>query len=623
MAAMMTFAFPAFLSGLLLLSVPLILHLMKRKPEFVRRFPSLFLFRKSLARKERRNSLLKYLVLICRLLGFACLALGFAYPVTASYRLKPQEATVVLIDGSFSMADDISIQRWLSAMSPENPTLFCIVSNSLNWSGNFESSRNGLETWFEENRKTFRTSSFRTALLAADSRLGSLPAKNRRIVVLTDGQRVPWERVDFSRRLRNTSELKIEIPVRQEGGNLAVESVKRHQPYTEGVARISVVATVRNYNPAPQNVNLSVRLDDREVDRAELTVPANGKAEAEFSLLPGKEFRPHAGEIRLYSTASAANRYCEDDIRYFALNPVSTPRIFYSGSAGFIPEVLAVQRLEKDSVQAAEKADLLIFDSVPPGAAALAETQMKNGGTAVILRNASRESAALLEHFGIRTRRKSVPGVQHLAMLQFEHPVLRDYLKVNAGSWFDVLFFDVPLLTVPPDASVLAAFDNGAPAILERRVGAGRLFVFAARPGREATNWQTFGNFLPFWRELALFSAKPQKIPAELTADGSALTLPDGSALTLDKPGNYRADGCIYSVNVPSAESDPASVDASGFAEKLLDPAAKTRLEKELLSRDERLKAASPASSAWRLLLAAALIFFLLEFLFANRTVRG
>ena len=75
---MITFAFPAFLSGLLLLSVPLILHLMKRKPEFVRRFPSLFLFRKSLARKERRNSLLKYLVLICRLLGFACLAFGFA-----------------------------------------------------------------------------------------------------------------------------------------------------------------------------------------------------------------------------------------------------------------------------------------------------------------------------------------------------------------------------------------------------------------------------------------------------------------------------------------------------------------------------------------------------------------
>lgn len=165
---MMTFAFPAFLSGLLLLSVPLILHLMKRKPEFVRRFPSLFFFRKSLARKERRNSLLKYLVLICRLLGFACLALGFAYPVTASYRLKPQEATVVLIDGSFSMPDDISIQRWLSAMSPENPTLFCIVSNSLNWSGNFESSRDGLETWFEKDRKTFRSSSFRTAILFMD-----------------------------------------------------------------------------------------------------------------------------------------------------------------------------------------------------------------------------------------------------------------------------------------------------------------------------------------------------------------------------------------------------------------------------------------------------------------------
>lgn len=621
---MMTFAFPAFLFGLLLLSVPLILHLMKRKPEFVRRFPSLFFFRKSLARKERRNSLLKYLVLICRLLGFACLALGFAYPVTASYRLKPQEATVVLIDGSFSMPDDISIQRWLSAMSPENPTLFCIVSNSLNWSGNFESSRDGLETWFEKDRKTFRSSSFRTALIAADSRLGSVPAKNRRIVVLTDGQRVPWERVDFSRKLRNTSELKIEIPPRSAGGNLAVESVKQLQPYTEVTPRISVIAAVRNYNPSPQSVNISVYLDDKEVDRAELTIPANGKAEAEFSLIPGKEFRPHAGEIRLYSTASAANRYREDDIRYFALNPVRTPQIFYSGAtSGFIPEVLAVQRLDKDSVPLAEKADLLIFDSVPPGAAALAETQMKNGGTAVILRNNSRESAALLEHFGIRTRRKSVPGVQHLATLQFEHPVLRDYLKVNAGSWFDILFFDVPHLTVPPDVSVLAAFDNGAPAILELRSGAGRLFVFAARPGREATNWQTFGNFLPFWRELALFSAKPQKIPPELTVNGSALTLPDGTVLSLDKPGNSLADGRIYSVNVPAVESNPASVETAGFAEKLLDPAVKARLETEFLSRNEQLKAASSAGSVWRALLAAALIFFLLEFLFANRTVRG
>ena len=147
--------------------------------------------------------------------------------------------------------------------------------------------------------------------------------------------------------------------------------------------------------------------------------------------------------------------------------------------------------------------------------------------------------------------------------------------------------------------------------------------VFAARPGREATNWQTFGNFLPFWRELALFSAKPQKIPPELTVNGSALTLPDGTVLSLDKPGNRLADGRIYSVNVPAVESNPASVETAGFAEKLLDPAVKARLETEFLSRNEQLKAASSAGSVWRALLAAALIFFLLEFLFANRTVRG
>lgn len=629
---MIRFAFPLYLFGFLLIAVPLILHLLKRKPELTQRFPSLFFLRKSPAAKEKHNTLMKYLVLLFRCLAFFCLAAGFAYPVFSKSVLNPERTTVVLVDASFSMPEDDgnTMEPLLDEVSANHPMLIGAVTSRTRWSGgDFSPDPGTLSGWYETNRETAETSSFRSAILAADSRLGAITAREKRIVILTDGQRVPWNRVDLSRKLRNASAFEVRIVPRPDGGNLAVTKVEQLEPYTRESRTVTVAATVRNCNPKPQTVLLSVLLDGKAVDRTELTVPANGSAKAEFPLAPGAPFAPHDGEVRLFpvSAEKNVNMILKDDNRYFALNPVRSPRIYLSGShSEFIPEVLAVKSLTPDSGKDAESAELLIFDAVPADgadrSAALAERQMKNGGTTVILWNRSPGCAAMLERFGVRVRRKTLPGVRRLTMLQFDHPVLRDYLNVNSGSWFDILFFEVPHLSVPSDAVVLASFDGQIPAILEKKIGTGKLFVFAARPGRTRTNWQTFANFLPFWRELALYSAKPERIAHSLTADGSAVTMPDGRSLTLDTPGNYRHGDRVYSVNVPAQESDPAKAELSPIVSQLLDPQVKTRLEETFVSRAELLKAAASKSSYWRWLLLAALVFFLLEFTLANRTVR-
>ncbi len=626
---MIQFALPFYLFGILLIAVPVILHLLKRRPDHAERFPSLFLLRKSPAGRERRNSLRRFLVLLFRSLAFLCLALAFAYPVFSEIPLEVRKATVVLIDSSFSMPEkerNKAVAALLDELSPEHPMLLAAVTTRLRWSGNFSADRGALERWYGGFRKSAESSSFRSAIFAADSRLGAIPARERRIVLVTDRQRVPWERVDFSRKLRNATSIEVRNVPHPPGGNLAVVKVTRTEPYTPASKTVKVTASVRNWNPNPETVRLAVRLDGRDAGETELLVPAEGHADAVFVLDPGAEFRPLGGEVRLTASRNAANRYSADDIRYFPLNPERVPRVYLAGRRSeFIPEVLPVRPLVPEVRKEAESAELLIFDSLSPeefpDRAELAERQMKNGGTSVILWDRSPGCIAMLEHFGFKVRRKILPGILRLEMVQFDHPVLKDYLNINSGSWFDILFFEVPHLSAPPGSTVLASFGRQIPAILEKKVGAGKLFVFAARPDRARTNWQTFPNFLPFWRELALYSVKPEALPDSLIADTSAVTLPDGRVLSLDTPGNYRCGETVYSVNVPDRESNPAETGRAEAVASLLDPEPHAATEEN--SAGDRLKTAASRVSFWRWLMLGALLFFLLEFTLANRTVRG
>ena len=102
---MISLVAPLYLLGMLLIAIPVILHLLRNRPEHAERFPSLFFLRKSLAGRERRNSLRRILVLVFRCLAFACLALAFAYPVLSDFPLKVRRATVVLVDSSFSVPE--------------------------------------------------------------------------------------------------------------------------------------------------------------------------------------------------------------------------------------------------------------------------------------------------------------------------------------------------------------------------------------------------------------------------------------------------------------------------------------------------------------------------------------
>ncbi|HXF10344.1 MAG TPA: BatA domain-containing protein, partial [Desulfuromonadaceae bacterium] len=105
----MSWLFPGFLAGILLVGLPVVLHLLRRKPQDVVRFPSLRFLGTSALRDTRRNQLLRWLVLLCRCLAIALLCFAFARPFWGKAPTAINRALVIALDNSMSQQ---SRGRW-------------------------------------------------------------------------------------------------------------------------------------------------------------------------------------------------------------------------------------------------------------------------------------------------------------------------------------------------------------------------------------------------------------------------------------------------------------------------------------------------------------------------------
>ena len=654
------FVFPAYLFGICLILIPIILHLMKRKPSVPLPYPSFFFLKKTILRKQRKNNLWKYLILLFRSLAFLFLALAFAYPFVSGIALTPKEATILVLDSSFSTAAvqermRSALKSTLANVSPEHPMLIASAAGQIQWSGDFSADRNALESWALNRMNSCQTSSFATIPAMAESRFRSIPAERKHLVILTDRQALPWAGVTPPPApLRNISDIRIEggsasrtIP------NIAVVRTGLAGSYTHAGQDLILNAEIRNFNSEPETAALTIELDKHILLQKTIHLPAHGSIREQFHLknhVP--TFRPIPGNIRI---SAKNNAIAIDDIRYFAANPLQAPSVFLTPLPGKNPQefirtalssrgdpldTLAVDLRELDAQTAGNAigADLIIVEN--PNAVknmeSILDQQLASGGSAVLLWRNSEPMRRILKHFDFQIRRAELPGTHRLELIDFEHRLFRDYLKLNAESWFEILFFHVPQIVPPPNARILAAFSDRAPALIETIRGKGHLFVLAVPPDPAHTNWQTFGNFLPFWRELILQTTRKRALQTEFIANGSLHPLPeevtnletgisaDGKTFRLDTPGNFICGKTIYSINPPAQESDPTHLPAQFNPSTLLAAPTDTQDRiRENADPNKILRTAAEKKSSWRLFLLLALLCFLAELGLANRTVHG
>ena len=111
---------------------------------------------------------------------------------------------------------------------------------------------------------------------------------------------------------------------------------------------------------------------------------------------------------------------------------------------------------------------------------------------------------------------------QVIANVEYRHPIFAPFSNPNHGDFAKGRFFRYYQSTPTSDASVIAVFDDGNPAVVEKVYGNGRVLCFTSTIDREWNDLPIHGVYLPFLHETIKYLALKQagKVPDYRVGDG-------------------------------------------------------------------------------------------------------
>jgi hypothetical protein len=103
-----------------------------------------------------------------------------------------------------------------------------------------------------------------------------------------------------------------------------------------------------------------------------------------------------------------------------------------------------------------------------------------------------------------------------LGGLEYSHPVFELFRAPRSGDFSAARFYEYRAVTQPA-GQILARFDDGAPALLERKIGAGRVLLWTSALDMEWSDLPVKPVFLPFISTVTKYLADYTEAPASLT----------------------------------------------------------------------------------------------------------
>ena len=686
----LAFLTPWFLAGLALLAVPIAVHLINRERKQPVAFPSLMFLRQVPHRSVRRRRLRHLALFALRCLAIVLLAAAFARPFVGRAGAGPGggldgREVVILLDRSYSMgAGDrwvratAAARRVVDALAPQDRATLVLFDEQPATVVQATADRTSLGAALGAVRVGSGATRYDPALALAAQVLATSRLPRREAVLVTDFQRGGWRGSDEARLPAGTALATVDVgaATREGAGNVAVTGVDLARDVQAGRERVAPTARLVNAGDSePRDVVAELEINGRVVESKSARVEPNGAASVTFAPVPVAEGWSR-GTVRAGRDALPA-----DNAFHFALARGQVVSVLLAEGPGaradaslFLRRALAVGNRPPFDVAVSRartlRADdltgrsVVILDDAPPDAATarlLAAHVRSGGGLLVVLGDASAarawpgDAAQLLPAAIGDVVDRSPQGGTRLAAVDRTHPVFAPFNAPRSGDLAAARVLRYRALDPAADASVLARFADGAPALVERAVGRGRVVVWAstldnfwsdlavqpvfvplvhqmtrhAAGYRDARPWLTVGQTLGLGAEGQAAGAgwaveTPSGKTIEVRGVGGAapaLTVSEQGFYVARRPDAAGAPALTVAANLDAAEADPARVEpaeivravTAGGGSRASGAAAAT------LTREDQ----EERQGLWWYLLVGALTLLAAETLLSNRLSRA
>lgn len=526
----MSFLAPLYALGLLAISLPIIFHLIQRRPQGQVLFGSLMFLSPSAPRMTRRSRLDHLLLLLLRALALTLLVLAFTRPLWRSIAMQamsqPERRTLLLVDTSASMQRE---DLWQQAITRVERHLADLAPTDAIALATFDSAARTLLGFDELNKLEFaqrapairealanvkpssQTTDLGAALIAAadmfeaakdDAETQSpLPPK---IVLVTDLQ----DGSDFNQLegYEWPSEVQVELQLVQAAQSTNANAVilAREESSQSTVDELRV--RVHNSEDASTR---SFRLN-----WANDATPITGESDYQIDVPPGENrtIRMKLPESPVNRIELAGDSQPFDNIRYLAQPSPIQKRVLYLGEEAADPQTGLLYYLQRASFNtpyqqvtierhnAGEDIGMtltphqvplvVVAQEFPPTTLEALQSYLQAGGRVLVVLDRDAEQLEplvtnlkqLAADDQLAVEEAKVSEYAMLERINFQHPLFAPFADPRFSDFTKIRFWNHRKVNLGDSANwkVIAQFDDDAPALVEKQFDRGRLWILTA-----------------------------------------------------------------------------------------------------------------------------------------------
>jgi hypothetical protein len=614
----MNFLAPLFFVALAGLAIPVLLHLTQREKKQIVHFPSLMFVRRIPYQSVRRRKIHNWLLLFIRMAALAMIILAFARPLitrtdAATAPGEGAREVVILLDASYSMGYG---NRWESARAAATAEIGRLTASDRGSVVLFSSGAEiATRSTPERERLTAAVATakpgsgstrYAPALKVAGSILADSKLPQREVILISDFQRGGWRGEEGARLPQGARLTPVPIQGAADRANVSVTAVSMTRSTFSNQERIAVTAGAINRSERPvSGGTIALEVDGVPVASKPLALEPGGATSVTFEPFTVRA-RNMRATVRVGEDALAA-----DNAFNFVVSPAEPLRIALVDRGGaaalYLTRALSIGDTPKFQTTT-RAADALSDEDLRTSAVVVLNDIPMSTATARRLLRFVEQGGGLIVAAGPRATWPAdvdvLPGAignavdrtrgeaARLGALEFGHPIFEVFRSPRSGDFSMPKVYGYRSVTPVEAAQVLARFDGGAPALLERRVGRGRVLLWASTLDRSWNDLPVNGVFLPFvhrsvrhvaayreprpWLSVGqvldptLVSAPRAAQRVVLTPSGTRVPLTDegSEVMELTESGFYELRGregedvpVVVAANVDPAEADLTTMD--------------------------------------------------------------